>query len=923
MGCIVVLCEPMTVENLSNLIREDRQRIKATLNPFGSVLNISDTAQGGIRLFHPSFRDFLLDCRRCPDKQLLRKNICTLRAPGILAEEVERDQIKKFISAEVQYACRYWARHLQQSSICYPLLDKAYTFLKKHLLHWLEVLSLLGRIPEGIQMISALRSVKQIGTHPSFSALIHDAYRFILCHRTTIILAPLQIYCSALVFSPRESIVSRLFGTEIPSWMVIWPAVPDHWGPLQQTLEGHSKSVKSVAFSPNGQLIASASADTTIRIWDAATGLLQRTLQGHRSVIESVSFSPDGGLLASASYDNKTVGLWNVTTGLLIHSLRFNSDFGRIDFMAFSPDVRFLVSGHEDAMDRLWNVATRSLQKTIQRDSLDLPWSSQRAAFSPNSRLLACGFRDGSVQVWDVANGSLQRTLQCPNAGSDPGLSVYSVAFSPDGRLVASSTYDGRLQLWDLATGSLKRTLVTTKKDYPLSGLIKFSPNGQFLFAGSTTNDRARVVAFFDTDRDQSQPVWISYPSPAAYSIAFSPDSKLIAIAFGGLDTATFSLRQTLKGHWGAINSLVISPNGRCIASGAADGTVRLWDITTGPRQRDLVHSEPHQVLIPSPDGQIFASRTDDSNILLWDMATGSLQHVMKSRSPWRGPMVFSPNGQLLAAAGLDAVEIWDTATGSLRHDLSQFLASRYSDVLDDRSVKIFLWQVATGSFYGYIEGESVAFSHDGQLVASLRKGRISFWDVAACSQRRQILGRYPQGTIVSMAFSPDGRRFAAASGQEIFFWDVTTCSLVATWTDPSRQMISIAFSPDGRLLATVDKDKDGFQLPGLQFLDIATRKICKTLREHCGPIIPLVLEPHYRVAPLRVDDRWVMWSGVKTICLPDDSILPLKCVYGNKLVMASESGSLTILQFDERGGGASVYNKSLYSLYLLSEFLL
>jgi WD40 repeat protein len=236
---------------------------------------------------------------------------------------------------------------------------------------------------------------------------------------------------------------------------------------LRHLLTGHEREVNSVAFSPNGALIASGCSDHTVRVWDAIIGTLQRTLTVQGGTARYAVFSPNSKYIAMArGLSDCTVQVWDATTGTAQYTLAGHDDTVRC--VAFSPNGKRIASSSSDQTVRLWDAAPSRPQ--LSRSGHD--GSVCSVVFSPDGKHIASGAKDSTVRVWDATTGTLRHTL------IGHGDSVYSVLFSPDGRLIASRSSDRTVRVWNADTGKLQHTL--TGQNGPVYS-VAFTPDGQYI----------------------------------------------------------------------------------------------------------------------------------------------------------------------------------------------------------------------------------------------------------------------------------------------------------------------------------------------------------------------------------------------------------------------------------------------------------
>jgi WD40 repeat protein/serine/threonine protein kinase len=600
-------------------------------------------------------------------------------------------------------------------------------------------------------------------------------------------------------------------------WRYLWKQTRSD---ALETLGAHSNSVLDAVFSPKGDLLATCSEDRTVKLWDVVRRRKIATLPHEQSVRTAVflaegkalatasadgllrvwdlesrqevawlpigtiapvtgqsglAFSPRGELVAVAEPDG-TVNVWDVGTQAKTATLHANPN---VECLAFSWDAQVLAAGHKsDGLVELFDVARQERTYCLTNGAEGVG----ALAFSRDGRRLACDRgreQDGfPIQVWDLGTRQKIRPLMGHTGG------IWKLAFSPDGKTLASASNDHTARLWDMNTGQS-----TTLRGHLNEVMaIALAPDGPFVVTGTKIEGRVALWSAVAKPAEKSEQVISSYAENVRRRPMLSPDGTALLKVYDNKamsvwDTDTLSERTRFPLAVDPTTCLAVSPGGKLIGRGEADGSLRLIEVAT--RHEAAILSQRGadiQRLEFSRDGSKLVTASGDDKIRIWDLTTQQLLHEIECHPSgvvgFGSALAFSADGLTLGVGYYD-----DTAE---------------------------LFDVPGGKRLALLRGHKGAVSGamllpDGKTAVTASWDQaVKFWDVPTQRELESLHGEAL--SLFSMALSPDGRRLAAGGPEGVVrLWDPSTRQLVAAIKGPVGESVdALAFSPDGNALVAI-----------------------------------------------------------------------------------------------------------------------
>jgi len=581
------------------------------------------------------------------------------------------------------------------------------------------------------------------------------------------------------IYSPDGKLIAT---TGADQRITLWDAVTG--AIVQQFSIEHTEPINGLAFSADGQFIGSASLDNTAKIWDVATGAVRFTLP-HTFSLYSIRYLATGdGYWITSGVEGRP-HVWSVQTGELLRILQDpDIPVSTAWDLAVSPNGRLFGTAHSDKLVRLWGGGLFAKLNAL----VGSPGEVTALAFSADSVRVVTGGKSGNVRLWTAGGGLVWRVT--PHSSR-----IYSLAYSRDGRYIAAASQDGTVSVLSPFDGREVFRFANHKSNVYS---VDFSPDSRYLLSAGE-DGLARVWDI--SDEGSLARLTFAQTERQIFSLNLSPDGRYLAAAGQDKivqiwDTTTGALSVTIQQHGDFINALAFSPDGHWLATGS-DKLVRVWDWTHDIINPTAVfaHNDLVTTLTAHPKGGFLASGSADRSVRVWNLTTGKRQLLLANLPRSVTSLQYNPTGQQLFGAFLGyTATLWSAINGA-----QQFVLTNNDDGIEQGAFSpdgtrlatygeggvITIWDTTVGEKAGSaFTGQGgqvrvVQFSPDGHWLASGGSDRFVYiWDVAT----GRILLRLPghQAEINALAFAPDSQQiFSADLNGRINRYVINTVQLV------------------------------------------------------------------------------------------------------------------------------------------------
>ncbi len=561
-------------------------------------------------------------------------------------------------------------------------------------------------------------------------------------------------------------------------------------------LTGHTSYVSSAVFSPDGKYALTASWDKTARIYELSSGKTVHVLPGHKHWLNSAVFSPDAKYVLTASND-KTARIYEVASEKELHILSGHKRW--VNSAVFSLDGKHALTASQDGTARIYEVASGMELQVLLGHTDDV----ESAVFSPNAKYALTASRDGTARIFEVSSGKELQVLSGHTSG------VVSAVFSPDGKYALTASLDKTARIYEVSSGKEVHVL-SGHNDFVTSA--GFSPDGKYALTASSD----KTARMYEAASGKELHVLSGHTSRVT-SAGFSLDGKYAITASDDKTARIHELSsgkelQFITGYTDGVWSPVFSPDGKYALIASSDSSSRIFEVSSGKELHVLTgHTSSVYSAVFSPDGKYALTASWDKTARIYELSSGKPIHVLRGHLNLLYSAVFSPDGKYVLTASLDSTE-------------------RIYEVSSGRALQVFSLQVGSSC--------TASFSPDGKyvLTASLDSA-ARIYDVSSGRQLQLLSGH--TGVVMSAVFSPDGKyALTASSDKTARIYEVSSGKELYVLSGHTSSVTSAVFSPDGKFVLTASSDSTA------RIHEVSSGKELHVLSGHTSWVTSAVFSP-------------------------------------------------------------------------------